>query len=150
MDEIIDIISKYYKIEPSKLFSKSRKAEIVKVRFICFFFLAKNIKMSQQSIANKFNLTHSSVGHGIKEVDFNREMYVDFKDEIREIWLLIKYSIDFSSQGIKENIYREIVLNIIHTDIRLFRKLKLNEETKIWIFRDLEIPREIIKKIEDV
>jgi hypothetical protein len=150
MDEIIEIVCNYYKIEPSILFSKSRKLEIVKARFICFFLLKKNLKMSQQAIGNKFKMNHSSVGHGIKEVEFKREMYTDIRDEIREIWLSIKYSVDFSKRDITENIYKEIVLNLIHTDMKIFKKLKLDEQSKIWIFKDLEIPKEIIKKIQDV
>lgn len=148
MDEIVEIICLYYKIEPSLLKSKSRKKEIVKARSICYFFIKKNMKLSYESIGNYFGKDHGTIINGVNKVEFEYQLYEECRDEIREIWIIMKSSLDFSKSSPKENIYREIIKSVLHTDIKLFRKLRISEELRILIYRDLEIDKETIKKLE--
>lgn len=150
MDEIISIICNFYNVDPSLVLSKSRKKELVRVRFVCWFFIQKNLNISTQKIGNKFNRNHASVLHGISVVNFEYETYEDFRAEIKNIWLRMKFSVEFEKYDIKENVYREIIMNLVTTDINLFKKLNLEPDLRSWIYKDLKIDKEQIKKIEDV
>lgn len=151
MDEIVTIICDFYKIEPSLIYSKKRNKELVKVRFICWYFIRKNTATSLQAIGNRFSKrTHHSVMHGIEQVGFQKEMYEDYRAEMRRVWIYLEHSLNSVFYEHKVEIYKNVILALIEHDPVLFSKLNLDEEMRVLIYQDLKIDEETIKIIEDV
>ncbi len=82
-DEIIYLISQYFKISEKKLKSKTRKREIVESRHLCFYFLykfnSKHYRKTLAQIAEPFCKDHASVLHSIKKVNQFNETDKNFK-----------------------------------------------------------------------
>ena len=90
---IIDIICDYYYVHKLMVLSKTRKQEIVRVRYICMYFGYKYKFGSLSWIGKQLSRSHSDVIHAKKEISKllnSDDIY--FKNDINTI----KYKIEQS------------------------------------------------------
>ena len=72
------ILSKEYDVGVNDLFGISREHHITKVRFMAWYILKNNYSMGFSTIARLFNKDHSTIMHGIRQVELlelQKEMY---------------------------------------------------------------------------
>lgn len=68
-DDIITFVSDYFQVPATELLGKSRKAEIVLPRQICWFLCKEVLKMSYEKIGKDFGgKNHTTILHGIKKI----------------------------------------------------------------------------------
>ena len=147
MERIIEVVCNQLEISRLQLFSKSRKGNVVKARFLCWFFIKKNLDWSATRIASEFKLTHGSILHGISNIEFQYEVDEDDRELVKKIWLKLRYNLD--DKGLfNQSVYRELIEVTIKYDYRAFCKLAIDTKTRYWIYEDLKIDKETIKKIE--
>lgn len=148
MDKIIEIVSNYCNIEPSIVFSSSRKEEVVQARFLCYYFLKKHLGLTQRVIADKFKKDASAIHYGIKEIRSQMEVYVDLREDAKKISLLINHWGNNREIAEKEDIYKDIVLKLIRTDMKSFSQLDIKIESKNRLLEDLSSFGKITKEEE--
>ena len=91
MDEIIEIVSKYYNIKPSDIRSKSRSKNIVTARKIVIYLARTLTPNSMPSLANYFGMKdHSTVSKAMKSIQEEINKNPNFKTIIEELKNKIK------------------------------------------------------------
>ena len=92
-ENIVKMVSKYYKISPESITSKSRKKVYATPRNICAYLSKKYTNETLESIAKTINRTHSSVlyAYELVERDINRDHS-------------LRKQVDFLGNKIQENI----------------------------------------------
>lgn len=147
MEEIEIAVCDYLSISQQLIRSRTRKADVVKARFFCWYFIYKNLNWTFDKIGKEYGYDHSSVGHAIKTTELGYELYEEDKKTIRGIWVNLKYKLKVQPQ-IGQSKYRELVSDMIKYDLLSFCKLMTSHKDRTWIYKDLEISNDLSRKIE--
>ena len=92
IEQIIQIISDYFKIAAKAIKAKTRKREVVQARHIAMFFSKNLTKKSLSSIGAEFGgRDHSTVLHAMKTVKNLKETNKDFRNYVEDIERLLRY-----------------------------------------------------------
>ena len=68
-DMIVEATAEYYNINPDVIFSKSRVRDVADARQIIMYLSQKLTNLSSSAIGQKLNRTHTTVLHGIQQVE---------------------------------------------------------------------------------
>ena len=68
-DMIVEATADFYNINPDVIFSKSRVRDVADARQIIMYLSQKLTSLSSSAIGQKLNRTHTTVLHGIKQVE---------------------------------------------------------------------------------
>lgn len=69
-DEIIDVVSQYYKVPVEQIMGRKRSSSIVLPRHICIFLIRKYSDLSLKEIAEKMNRKdHSTIIHSVNKIE---------------------------------------------------------------------------------
>lgn len=79
-DMIVETTAEYYNISPDVIFSKSRVRDVADARQIIMYLSQKLTNLSSTVIGKKLNRSHTTVLHGIQQV----EDRVNFTKDLRE------------------------------------------------------------------
>lgn len=146
MEEIEIAVCDFLGVSLLQIRSRTRKMDIVKARFLCWYFIYKNLGWTFEKIGKEYSYDHSNVSHGVKSIELSYELYEDDKKLVRDIWVKIKYKGD---KTIKNTRYRELVSDMIKYDHLTFCKLMTSYKDRAWIYEDLQVPSSITRKIEE-
>lgn len=90
IETVLNIVSYYFGFEKEKVYSKKyHKREIVDARHICFYVLKYTCKISANKIARYFEMDHSSVISGCKNVE-NLSINTKYMQDLEKIIFLVK------------------------------------------------------------
>lgn len=87
--ETIDQFCRLYNVSPAQLISASRQHHLVEVRHLCWFLCYTRLRLTYTLIARIFNRHHTTVMHGIKQVEALMDSEVVLRDHIMSIDLWI-------------------------------------------------------------
>ena len=92
--EIIETVLEYYSLTEDELYEKTRRKYIVNARYQIIYFISKTLKLySLNDMGAVFGLSHATVLHALKTVNNAIEVYPSYRQQIKEIGVLIKNSI---------------------------------------------------------
>ena len=84
VDDVINIVAEYYKVEPSELKGSSRAKEIVKPRYIAIYLARELVKASLPCIGEVFgNRKHATILYAYEETKKKKEFDFELKKEIK-------------------------------------------------------------------
>lgn len=82
---ITEKVGEYYKIDPEKIFSKSRKREISDARQMVMYLAKKHTNMLITTIGARFSRNHATVIYAINNVDQRLKIEKKLQEEISKI-----------------------------------------------------------------
>ncbi|MBN2893910.1 MAG: chromosomal replication initiator protein DnaA [Bacteroidales bacterium] len=92
IEQIIQIVSDYFKIAPKAVKAKTRKREVVQARHLAMHFAKLLTNKSLSSIGTEFGgRDHSTVLHAMKTVNNLSDTDKEFRSYIEDIERLLKY-----------------------------------------------------------
>jgi len=77
MDNIINYVCEYYKVDTKELIGRSRKPNYVIPRHMVQYLMRNELNMNYTQIAKIFNRRHNSIMHGVKCIDIQLTNKVD-------------------------------------------------------------------------
>ena len=77
MNNIINGVCEYYKVDLEKIMGTSRKPNYVIPRHMVQYLMKKELNMNYVQIAKIFNRRHNSIMHGVKCIDIQLTNKVD-------------------------------------------------------------------------
>lgn len=130
LNDILFIICKKYNFSELLIFKKSRKKEIIKVRYMFFYFAQYYNKYKLHQIVNyifiisgsKFD--HSTLIHGRNKISDQEKIYPEIHKEIREILYELKIKND---QILPKDKFHKITVQ----DVDLLKMAQLNRINSI-------------------
>ena len=84
-DTIIDCCSKYYQLKKDDILGKRKTKDIAKARQICMYFMREILGYSQLKIGKFFDKHHTTIMHGINEVEKEMRDNQDFSVVIESL-----------------------------------------------------------------
>lgn len=125
LNDILFIICKKYNFSELLIFKKSKKKEIIKVRYMFFYFAQYYNKYKLHQIVNyiliisgsKFD--HSTLIHGRNKISEEQRIYPEIDKEIREILFELKKR---NNQILTEDKFHKITVQ----DVDLLKMAQLN------------------------
>lgn len=85
-------VSVYYGMELSDYNDRSRKQELVKLRYVTYYFVNKYCPlMSFQSIGNILGYDHATVMHAINDIKDQADVNKEFRNELNELDAIVSY-----------------------------------------------------------
>lgn len=82
-DEILNKVCKYFKANPDDVTSKSRRRELVEVRYICISLIKNYTNLTLFKIGRIFDRDHSTIIHAINTVNDLSETDREFKEKVK-------------------------------------------------------------------
>jgi chromosomal replication initiation ATPase DnaA len=85
---IVDYVASFHNIPPSLLDQsggKTRRREIVELRYMCFYFCRALTRASIETIGTHFHTDRGSVPHGLRKCKALREAYPPFDQKVSSI-----------------------------------------------------------------
>jgi chromosomal replication initiator protein len=77
MNNIINSVCEYYKVDTKDLIGRSRKPNYVIPRHMLQYLMKNELNMNYSQIAKVFNRRHNSIMHGVKCIDIQLTNKVD-------------------------------------------------------------------------
>jgi chromosomal replication initiator protein len=77
MDNIINYVCEYYKVDTKELIGRSRKPIYVIPRHMVQYLMKNELNMNYSQIAKVFNRRHNSIMHGVKCIDIQLTNRID-------------------------------------------------------------------------
>lgn len=84
-DMIVETTAEYFNINPDAIFSKSRVRDVADARQIIMYLAQKLTSLSSNVIGQKLNRSHTTVLHGIQQVDNRVNFTKDLQDVVGAI-----------------------------------------------------------------
>lgn len=90
IQHIIDVVFKFYHIDPLLCHAKTRKREIAQTRQIAMYFGRELTKLSFASIGKEFNMNHATILYGADNINDLIETDKKLAREVQLIRLILK------------------------------------------------------------
>ena len=84
-DMIVEATAEFYKLNPDVIFSKSRVRDVADARQIIMYLSQKLTSLSSSAIGHKLNRSHTTVLHGIKQVEDRVNFTKDLAEPVAAI-----------------------------------------------------------------
>lgn len=68
IDYMKELIAMYYKVDKANYMSRSRKAQVVKIKYIAMYFIYETFLLSLHDVGAIFKMDHATVLHAIKKI----------------------------------------------------------------------------------
>lgn len=89
--DVVDKIARYYDVEPSSIYEKTRRKEIVKPRQLIMYILREDFQVSYPAIGQKLGgRDHTTVIHSCEKIKHDLKGSSELEEEIAQIRLLLK------------------------------------------------------------
>jgi chromosomal replication initiator protein len=89
--DVVEKIARYYEIDPSSIYEKTRRKEIVKPRQLIMYILREDFQVSYPAIGQKLGgRDHTTVIHSCEKIKHDVKGNSDLEEEIAQIRLLLK------------------------------------------------------------
>jgi chromosomal replication initiation ATPase DnaA len=88
-EDIIVTISELTGIPKRQLIGPARFKKIARARFLAFYFIRTMTKRSLPSIGRIFHRDHTTILHGLRQIDYMREKGPDVWARIEEDFLMV-------------------------------------------------------------
>jgi len=89
--DVVDKIARYFDIEPSSIYEKTRRKEIVKPRQLIMYVLREDFQVSYPAIGQKLGgRDHTTVIHSCEKIKHDLKDNPELEEEITQIRLLLK------------------------------------------------------------
>jgi hypothetical protein len=90
---IKDVVAAYYKTDKEVYNSKTRRAELLKVKQIAIYLCAMNFRMNTVQLGKFFGYDHSTIVYTKKKYDGYLEWDNELRKEIEEIQNILKFKV---------------------------------------------------------
>lgn len=91
VSDVVDKIARFYNVEPSSIYEKTRRKEVVKPRQLIMFILREDFQVSYPAIGQKLGgRDHTTVIHSCEKIKREVKDDEELEDEISQIRLLLK------------------------------------------------------------
>lgn len=89
--DVVEKIARYYEIDPSSVYEKTRRKEIVKPRQLIMYILREDFQVSYPAIGQKLGgRDHTTVIHSCEKIKNDLKGNSELEEEIAQIRLLLK------------------------------------------------------------
>jgi chromosomal replication initiator protein len=89
--DVVDKIARFYNIEPSNIYEKTRRKEVVKPRQLIMYILREDFQVSYPAIGQKLGgRDHTTVIHSCEKIKREVKEDQELEDEVAQIRLLLK------------------------------------------------------------
>lgn len=89
--DVVDKIARFYNIEPSSIYEKTRKKEVVRPRQLIMYILREDFHVSYPAIGQKLGgRDHTTVIHSCEKIKEDIKKSSDLEEEISQIRTLLK------------------------------------------------------------
>jgi len=144
--EILEYVSKTFKVSKTAMLSKSRKKEIVIAKMFIFFYLRNYLYHSFQQIGNMFDMKHSSIIHSLKTFEDLCQTNKSYREQVNLMCKTFKQK-EYYKDTLTKDFYCEVFKYTIVNQPLLFYELKISNENRKKIYKDLKLTPEEIDKI---
>ncbi|MFT7507149.1 MAG: chromosomal replication initiator protein [Acidimicrobiales bacterium] len=91
VSDVVDKVARYFDIDPSSIYEKTRRKEIVKPRQLIMYILRQDFQVSYPAIGQKLGgRDHTTVIHSCEKIKNQLKDDNDLEEEITQIRLLLK------------------------------------------------------------
>jgi len=91
VSDVVDKVARYFDIDPSSIYEKTRRKEIVKPRQLIMYILREDFQVSYPAIGQKLGgRDHTTVIHSCEKIKNELKDDNDLEEEITQIRLLLK------------------------------------------------------------
>jgi len=91
VSDVVDKIARYFDVDSSSIYEKTRRKEIVKPRQLIMYILREDFKVSYPGIGQKLGgRDHTTVIHSCEKIKRELENDTDLEEEISQIRMLLK------------------------------------------------------------
>jgi chromosomal replication initiator protein len=89
--DVVDKIARYYDIEPTSIYEKTRRKEVVKPRQIIMYILREDFQISYPAIGKKLGgRDHTTVIHSCEKIKTEIKLGGEIEEEITQVRMLLK------------------------------------------------------------
>jgi chromosomal replication initiator protein len=89
--DVVDKIARYYDIEPTSIYEKTRRKEVVKPRQIIMYILREDFQISYPAIGKKLGgRDHTTVIHSCEKIKEEIRRGGEIEEEITQVRMLLK------------------------------------------------------------
>ncbi len=91
VSDVVDKVARYFDVDPSSIYEKTRRKEIVKPRQLIMYILREDFQVSYPAIGQKLGgRDHTTVIHSCEKIKNDLKDNNDLEEEITQIRLLLK------------------------------------------------------------
>ena len=91
VSDVVDKVARYFDVDPSAIYEKTRRKEIVKPRQLIMYILREDFQVSYPAIGQKLGgRDHTTVIHSCEKIKNELKDDTDLEEEITQIRLLLK------------------------------------------------------------
>jgi len=91
VSDVVDKIARYFDVEPTSIYEKTRRKEIVKPRQLIMYILREDFQVSYPAIGQKLGgRDHTTVIHSCEKIKNELKGNSDLEEEIAQLRLLLK------------------------------------------------------------
>lgn len=91
VSDVVDKIARYYDIDPSNIYEKTRRKEVVKPRQLIMYILREDFQVSYPAIGQKLGgRDHTTVIHSCEKIKNDLKGSPDLEEEITQVRMLLK------------------------------------------------------------
>jgi chromosomal replication initiator protein len=91
VQDVVDKIARFYNIDPSSIYEKTRKKEVVKPRQLIMYILREDFQVSYPAIGQKLGgRDHTTVIHSCEKIKHDMKNSSELEEEIGQIRALLK------------------------------------------------------------
>jgi chromosomal replication initiator protein len=91
VSDVVEKVARYFDIEPSSIYEKTRRKEVVKPRQLIMYILREDFKVSYPGIGQKLGgRDHTTVIHSCEKIKRELEGDSDLEDEVAQLRMLLK------------------------------------------------------------
>lgn len=69
LKDVDDVVSEIWEIDKARLFTRTRKREVVEARMVAMVYRYRTLRLTLQKSAEPYHLDHATVDHALKTVD---------------------------------------------------------------------------------
>lgn len=91
-EKIIEIVCDYFNLTHEALKGKCRSKELVHARHVIFYFIRRHTSMTLKSTGQLFNRDHTTVIHGLENLNDIMDTEPVVKSEVEHLEAIIKCS----------------------------------------------------------
>src|SRR6056297_73064 len=91
VSDVVDKVARYFDIDPSSIYEKTRRKEVVKPRQLIMYILREDFQVSYPAIGQKLGgRDHTTVIHSCEKIKNELKGNADLEEEITQVRLLLK------------------------------------------------------------
>lgn len=85
---VIEGVCEYFDVSEDLLMS-GENSSIVNMRYLCFYLITKNTSLKDYVIAEVFGKTRTTVCYGIRQIDWQKNIYAQTLNNLRGVVRLV-------------------------------------------------------------